>query len=118
MDQMKSDTRKFFWSPLINLVDTNVTGNAKKQIFEDFDLLSLNDVKKQVERIWNDPQASYDDPSPDNFIITDLYNIATDANQQEQYYKRNRSVMIANRIEGVISTDSYKDLMLHKEEFT
>ena len=32
MDQMKNDARKFFWLPLINFVDTNVTGNAKKQI--------------------------------------------------------------------------------------
>ena len=115
---MKSDARKFFWSPLINLVDTNVIDNAKKQILEDFNSLSLNDVKKQAERIWNNPQASYDDPLPNNFIISYLNNIATDANEQEQYYKQNRSVMIANRIKGVISTDSYKDLMLRKEEFT
>ena len=118
MDQMKSDARKLFWSPLINLVDTNVAGNAKKQILEDFDSLSLDDVKKQAERIWNNPRAAHDDPLPGTFTISDLNNIATDTTEQEQYYKRNRSVMIADRIEGVISTDSYKDLMLQKEEFT
>ena len=106
MDQMNSDARKFFWSPLINLVDTNVAGDAKKQILEDFDSLSLEDVKKQAERIWNNPGASYNDPLPDNFIISDLNNIATDVSQQGQYYKRNRSVMIADRIEGIISADS------------
>ena len=69
LDQMKSDARKFFWSPLINLVDTNITGNAKKQILEDFDPLSLNDVKKQAERIWSNPQASYDDPLPGSHYL-------------------------------------------------
>ena len=50
MDQLNGDARKFFWSLLINLVDTHDARTAKKQILEDFDTLSLEDVKnKQTE---------------------------------------------------------------------
>jgi hypothetical protein len=31
MDQMLMDSRKFFWSPLINLVPIDATGNIKKK---------------------------------------------------------------------------------------
>ena len=72
MNQLNGDARKFFWSPLINLVDTNDAGTAKKQILEDFETLSLEDVKKQANRIWNDPAALHSDPLPATFAISNL----------------------------------------------
>ena len=115
MDQMKNDSRKFYWSPLVNLINTST---GMKKILEDFDTISLEDVQKQAAQIWNNAAATRADPLPGDFTITDLPNVATDATEKETFYKRMRSRMISARIEGVISAESHKSLMLRKKDFT
>jgi hypothetical protein len=117
MDQMLMDSRKFFWSPLINLVPIDATGNIKKKILQDFEDLTLDAVKKQAERTWSNPQALFDDPLPADFIISDLNNIQTDNNERKCFFRRNRAALIAERIEGIISAETHKSLMLRQSDF-
>ena len=116
MDLVKTDSRKFYWSPLINLIQNGTA--TRRKILEDFDQITLLDVQKQARQIWNNQNANYDDPMPEEFTITDLPNIAGDDAQRRQFFLRMRSRMIASRLEGVISSESHKSLMLRKKEFT
>ena len=116
MDQMKSDARKFFWSPLLNLIETS--DGTKKKLLEDFDSISLEDVQKQATRIWHDANATYATAVPATMTTADLTDIDTNPVSKKQFFERMRSEMIAERIEGVISTESLKSLMLRKKEFT
>jgi len=116
MDIVKTDSRKFYWFPLINLIHNGMAN--RKKILKDFDQIILLDVQKQARQIWFDRDAVYDDPMPEEFNITPLPNIAGDEGQRRQFFLCMRSRMIASRLEGIISSESLKSLMLRKRDFT
>ena len=116
MDEMKSDSRNFFWSSLLNLIETS--DGTKKKILEDFDPITLEDVQKQATRIWNNGTATYTIPVPASMLTTELNDIGTNPASKKLFFERMRSEMIAEHIEGIISNDSLKSLMLRKKEFT
>ncbi len=114
LEMMTDDAKNFSWGSLVHrVVDTD---GERRSILRDIRKLTLEAVKKQAMRIWNDSTATRASTLPTDFTTTEIDPAAT-ATDRPIFYERTRSTMIAKRILGSISTSSKKTLFTKKKDF-
>jgi len=115
LELMTDDAKNFSWGALVHMVlDTD---GERRSILRDIRKLSLEGVKIQAMRIWNDSAATYSSTLPTNFTTTAIdpeNNVA----HQPIFYERSRSTMIAKRILGSITASTRKILFTMKKDFS
>ena len=114
----EKDSRSFGWGSIVNVIKTSATDQIGKSIITNTRDLKLEMVQKAALKIWGNMAATFDTPLPDTFTVQSLANVANNAREQQVFYHRARSEMIAKRIENSISESSWKTLMLKKLAFT
>lgn len=115
LEMMTDDAKNFSWGSLVHRVVEK--DGQRRSILRDIRKLSLEAVKLQAMRIWNDSTATQASTLPTEFTTTEI-DPAADETDRPIFYERTRSTMIAKRILGSISTSSRKTLFTMKKDFS
>eukprot|EP00957_Ditylum_brightwellii_P077017 5853207-Ditylum_brightwellii.AAC.1 len=86
-------------------------------LLKQYGLLSLEAMKRRAHRYFGDDATIDDVPASDAMNIVDITPSTEDAHKRI-FYKRVRSNMIATVIKNNLTLESWRCLMLEKEEFT
>ena len=112
---LETDSNDFAWGELVNQIPVSAT-ERKSRIFH-YNEISLDQVKSQAYRIWGNHEATLESPFP---YLRDVQRLNPSINPAHKkiFFLRVRSRMIAKRIQGSITTESWKVLLQQKEHFS
>ena len=115
MDMIETDSNDFAWGQLVNLIPVSPTEH--KSLIYNYNEISLDKVKAQAHRIWGNCQATLATPFP---FMRSVQPIDPSNNpvHKEIFFLRVRSRMIAKRIQGSITPESWKVLLQQKDHFS
>ena len=90
MSAFESDTHKFEWSTLVNVVPSNGTGQHNKSVVKNFSEVTVEIVKKQARTTWGDCAAAYGNNFPQIMNITAINPAQTPAHLPFSIVESNR----------------------------
>lgn len=112
---LERDAKDFGWGKIVHRVYTSPS--QRKSILRNYNKVSIENVKKQAYLIWGNKNANFHSQFPEDMQVEDL-DPEKDVLDEEIFYLRVRSGMIAKRIAGILTPDSYNSLLLQKKDFS
>ena len=115
MEAFRGDCNNFGWGPLVNCVP--LANGTSKSILNDFQAVTLNDVKLFSVTTWSDKTATRATAVFPALLTVETLDPELNLADQDIFYRRTRSKMIAARIENSLTTASLKTLFSKKKHF-
>ena len=116
MTSFESNTQKFGWVSLVNIVTFNDTGDTYSILLK-FTEVTTQEVKKQARQICGDTIINFSD-GPDAQLYIIVVVAGTEPAHIPRFHYYVRVEMSAKSIEGSLGDAFLKNLMLKKREFT
>ena len=115
MEAFRGDCNKFGWGPLVNCV--LLANGTSKSILNEFQAVTLNDVKLLSVLTWGNKTATCATVAFPVLLTVETLNPEFDLGDQNTFYHRTRSKMIAARIENSLAMASLETLFSKKKHF-
>ena len=118
LSKMSLDSSDFGWGALVHRIDIDDSGTNKKSLLRDYKDIKLEHVKQVALRTWGNKAAVFTTPFPaGNTMYVETIHPDTTAGDRIIFFQRVRSRMIAKRIRGSITDQSWNSLLTKKKHF-
>ena len=115
MSAFLQDSNSFGWGILINQIPDAAGNNLS--ILEDFDKVTLDQVKAQSAKTFNNFGFALGNDLPDPMVQTVL-DPANNGDHLRMFYRQSRSRMIAKRIQNSLTSASWKVLFSKRKHYS
>ena len=116
MKAIRTDAANFAWGRLVHRVQIDDLPTYKSLI-KNYNEVTLLNVKQEALKTWGDKTSNIHTPFP-NVMNMEVLDPIHDIGDRMIFFRRVRSRMIAKRLQGIISSDSWASLLQYEHEFS